>query len=57
MGWIWRRESSPSCDSDRVGVLSKMPESVTSTTVSPMESTMVQFTKETTMYLKGEGRA
>jgi len=41
--------SSPSWWQARVGVVPKKPESVTSSTVSPMERTSVAFTKDTTM--------
>lgn len=44
------RASSPSREQDRVGVVPRNPESVTSSTVSPIESTRVAFTKDTMMY-------
>ena len=44
------RASSPSCEQDNVGVVPRKPESVTSSTVSPIESTRVAFTKDTMMY-------
>ena len=43
-------ESSPKRHVKRVGVSALRPESVTSSTVSPMERTKVALTKETTMY-------
>ena len=42
--------SSPRSEVCSVGVSGLRPESVTSSTVSPMESTRVALTKETTMY-------
>lgn len=44
------KASSPSCEQDSVGVVPRKPESVTSSTVSPMDSTRVAFTKDTIMY-------
>lgn len=44
------RASSPSCEHERVGAVPRKPVSVTSSTVSPIESTRVAFTKDTTMY-------
>ena len=43
------RASSPSREQARVGVVPRNPESVTSSTVSPMESTRVALVNETTM--------
>ena len=43
------RASSPSREQDRVGVVPRKPESVTSSTVSPMDSTRVALTKDTMM--------
>ena len=48
-GRTWRSESSPSWVTLTVGVVSKKPESATSSTDSPMESTTVAFTNDTTM--------
>jgi hypothetical protein len=39
--------SSPSCEQDKVGVVPKKPESVTSSTVSPIDNTSVALTKDT----------
>lgn len=41
---------SPSEEQPRVGVVPKKPESVTSSTVSPMDKTKVAFTNDTIMY-------
>lgn len=48
--YTWTSASSPSAEQDNVGVVPRNPESVTSSTVSPMESTKVAFTKDTMMY-------
>lgn len=42
--------SSPKAEQLRVGVVPRNPESVTSSTVSPMLSTRVALTKDTMMY-------
>lgn len=42
--------SSPSSDVDNVSVVPKKPLSVTSSTVSPIESTKVALKKDTMMY-------
>ena len=44
------RALSPRREHARVGVVPRNPESVTSSTVSPMESTRVALVNETTMY-------
>ena len=44
------RALSPRREHARVGVVPRNPESVTSSTVSPMERTRVALVKETTMY-------
>ncbi len=44
------RASSPREEQDSVGVVPRNPESVTSSTVSPMDNTKVAFTKDTMMY-------
>mmetsp|Transcript_11543 Transcript_11543/g.24166 ORF Transcript_11543/g.24166 Transcript_11543/m.24166 type:complete len:427 (-) Transcript_11543:1073-2353(-) len=49
-GCACMRESSPSCPTRREGVVPRKPLSFTSSTVSPMDSTRVALTKETTMY-------
>jgi len=46
----WTRASSPSWEHDKVGVVPRKPESVTSSTVSPIDSTSVAFTNDTMMY-------
>lgn len=46
----WTRASSPSCEHDNVGVVPRNPESVTSSTVSPIDRTSVAFTNDTMMY-------
>ena len=43
------RASSPSLEQARVGVVPRKPESVTSSTVSPMERTRVAFVNDTTI--------
>lgn len=43
------KASSPSNEQDKVGVVPKNPESVTSSTVSPIDNTSVAFTKDTMM--------
>ena len=43
------RASSPSSEQDSVGVVPRNPESVTSSTVSPMDRTSVALTKDTMM--------
>ena len=43
------RASSPSREHVRVGVVPRNPESVTSSTVSPIERTSVALVKDTTM--------
>lgn len=48
----WRIASSPRSVQLRVGDVARRPLSVTSSTVSPIDSTSVAFTKDTTMYLK-----
>ena len=40
----------PRAEQDSVGVVPRNPESVTSSTVSPIDSTKVALTNETTMY-------
>lgn len=45
----WIRASSPNLEQARVGVVPRNPESVTSSTVSPIERTSVAFVNETTM--------
>ena len=40
----------PRAEQDNVGVVPRNPESVTSSTVSPIDSTKVALTNETTMY-------
>lgn len=42
--------SSPNAEQLKVGVVPRKPESVTSSTVSPILSTSVAFTKDTMMY-------
>mmetsp|Transcript_33157 Transcript_33157/g.53759 ORF Transcript_33157/g.53759 Transcript_33157/m.53759 type:complete len:326 (-) Transcript_33157:926-1903(-) len=51
LGCICNRESSPSKVTAMVGEVARKPLSVTSSTVSPMESTSVALRKDTTMYL------
>lgn len=46
----WMRALSPRREHARVGVVPRNPESVTSSTVSPMERTRVALVNETTMY-------
>lgn len=46
----WTAASSPKAEQDNVGVIPKNPESATSSTVSPIESTNVAFTNDTMMY-------
>ena len=48
-GCTWIRASSPRREQAKVGVVPRKPESVTSSTVSPMESTRVALVKETTI--------
>lgn len=43
------RASSPSLEQAKVGVVPRNPESVTSSTVSPMERTRVAFVNDTTI--------
>ncbi len=52
------RASSPSLEQARVGVVPRNPESVTSSTVSPMDRTRVAFVNDTTInasYSSGVG--
>lgn len=44
------RASSPSREQAMVGEVPRKPESVTSSTVSPMDRTRVALVKDTTMY-------
>lgn len=46
----WTKASSPSSEQESVGVVPRKPESVTSSTVSPMDRTKVALTKDTMMY-------
>lgn len=43
------KASSPNKEQDKVGVVPRNPESVTSSTVSPIDNTSVAFTKDTMM--------
>ena len=49
--WTWRSALSARSATSSVGAVARKPLSVTSSTVSPMESTSVAFVNDTTMYL------
>lgn len=46
----WTKASSPNDEQLKVGVVPRKPESVTSSTVSPMDKTSVALTKDTMIY-------